>query len=114
MSTLAGANPLDRLHAREEILQICFWYQGEGFGERFTPEAVIPFLNTDRAVVTDIFAILVAEGAFEQSGGTFGFAAEGKRAAGRLFVETFTDFQTGTHGECTAGCCDGDEVCEHE
>ena len=50
----------------------------------------------------------------EQSFGTYAFTAPGKRGAGRLFVETFTEFQTGTHGECTAGCCEGDEVCDHE
>jgi hypothetical protein len=110
----AGNAALDRLKAREEVLQICYWYQGEGFGERLSPAAVMPFLNIDRAVVADIFEALAAEGEFERTDGGFVFSADGKRRAGRLFVETFTEFQTGTHGECTAGCCEGDEVCDHE
>ena len=115
MSQAADApSALDRLQAREEIMQICYWYQGEGFGDRFTPAAVLPFLTLDRALVAAIFQALVADGTMEQFFGTYAFTAPGKRGAGRLFVETFTEFQTGTHGECTAGCCDGDEVCDHE
>lgn len=112
--SLAADAALDRLQAREEIMQICYWYQGEGFGERFTPAAVMPFLTLDRALVNDIFASLVADGTMQQAFGSYSFTSTGKRGAGRLFVETFTEFQTGTHGECTAGCCEGDEVCDHE
>ncbi|WP_270933184.1 hypothetical protein [Falsiroseomonas oryzae] len=112
--TAEAPSALDRLQAREEIMQICYWYQGEGFGERFSPAAVMPFLNLDRALVADIFEALAADGTMEKSFGTYAFTAGGKRGAGRLFVETFTEFQTGTHGECTAGCCEGDEVCDHD
>lgn len=110
----ARGDALDRLQAREEVLQICYWYQGEGFGDRFTPAAVMPFVNIERNVVAEIFDTLAAEGQFERAGNGFAFSGDGKRKAGRLFVETFTEFQTGTHGECTAGCCEGDEVCDHE
>jgi hypothetical protein len=113
--TAEAHSPLDRLQAREEIMQICYWYQGEGLGERFTLAAVMPFLPLDRALVAEIFEALVADGTMEQSSGTYAFTAGGKRGAGRLFVETFTEFQTGTHGECTAGCCESDEeACDHD
>ena len=113
-SAAAGGNALDRLQVREEILQICYWYQGEGLGEELSPAAVMPFLTIERGLVTDIFETLVSDGALVKSGRGFGFSDDGKRKAGRLFVETFTEFQTGSHGECTAGCCDGDEVCDHD
>jgi hypothetical protein len=109
-----SGSALDRLQAREEILQICFWYQGEGLGEHFSPASVLPFVAMDRGVVAQIFETLVDEGALQRQGNGFAFSPEGKRKAGRLFVETFTEFQIGTHGECTAGCCDGDEVCDHD
>ena len=38
-------NSLDELIYKEEILEICFWYQGEGFGNEFTAQALSPFLN---------------------------------------------------------------------
>ena len=37
----------------------------------------------------------------------------GKRKAGRMFTETFVEFQQPGHGECQDGCCDGDEPCVH-
>ena len=47
MSDVKQIDVLDRMIIREDVLQICYWYQGEG------------------------------------------------------------------HGECNAGCCDGDEVCDN-
>jgi hypothetical protein len=34
---------------------------------------------------------------------------EGKKKAGRLFADDFADYQNAGHGECAAGCCDGDD-----
>lgn len=102
---------LDRLMEREEVLQICYWFQGEGFGERFTPEAVLPFLQSDPARVAEVMASLVETGEIEAQGTACVFTEAGRRKAGRMFVETFTEFQQASHGECNAGCCDGEEVC---
>ena len=35
--------------------------------------------------------------------------ATGKKKAGQLFAESFSDFQKASHGECDTGCCDGDD-----
>lgn len=110
--TDAGALALERLKEREDVLEICYWYQGEGLGDVFTPRSVMPFLTGDAEVIADTFERLVAEGAFERRESGYVFTADGKRRSARLFVETFTDFQQGGHGECRAGCCDGDEPCQ--
>lgn len=110
----AGSGALEALILREEVLQICFWYQGEGFGDRFTAAAVMPFLQSDPEAVAATLAELAAEGELSVDGAAYRFTEEGRRKAGRMFAETFTDFQMGTHGECNAGCCDGDEVCDHD
>lgn len=110
---MSATEALERLRAREEVLQICYWYQGEGFGDRFTPATVQPFLPMDRTALAEILAALAGEGALAQDGDGYRFTAEGKRRAGRLFVDAFAEFQTGTHGECTAGCCDEDGACDH-
>ncbi len=104
---------LDRLIEREEVLQICYWYQGEGFGERFTPQAVMSFLQSDPQLVMESFDALVAAGDLRGDGGQYAFTAAGKRKAGRMFTETFTEFQQPGHGECTAGCCDEEEGADH-
>lgn len=107
----ADSGALDRLIEREEVLQICYWYQGEGFGDSFTPQAVVQFLQCDVAAVEVAFALLVQEGELRDEGKAFVFSEKGRRKAGKMFFETFTEFQQGGHGECHAGCCDGDEPC---
>jgi hypothetical protein len=102
---------LDRLIEQEDVLQICYWYQGEGFGDRFTPAAVTPFLKGD-SDVADTFHRLTEAGDLQRDGAEWVFTAEGRRKAGRMFFETFTEFQQASHGECNAGCCDGEEVCD--
>ena len=106
-----GERALARMKEREEILQICYWYQGEGFGDVFTPQAVMPFLTSDADLVAETFDRLVEEGALVRRERGYAFEAGGKRTAARMFVETFTEFQQPGHGECQDGCCDGDEPC---
>ncbi len=108
----SGADALERLMAREEILQIGYWYQGEGLGTVLTPQAVLPFLQADSKRLADTFEALVESGDLSRCDNGYDFTADGKRKAARMFTETFTDFQQPGHGECVDGCCDGDEPCE--
>lgn len=114
MSDVNGTGALNRMIIREDILQICYWYQGEGFGDRFTPQSLMPFLQNELGIVTEVMAELAEDGTLTLEDGQYRFSTGGKRKAGALFYESFTEFQQGTHGECNAGCCDGDEVCDHE
>lgn len=111
----SGRAALVRLREREEVLEICFWYQGEGLGSTFTPALVVPFLNSDPISVATAFEALVAEGslALAPEGDRYQLTSVGKRQAGRMFTETFVEFQQPGHGECQDGCCDGDEPCAH-
>ncbi len=108
----SGADALERLREREEILQIGYWYQGEGLGTVLTPQAVLPFLQADNSRLADTFEALVESGDLFRSDDGYDFTPIGKRKAARMFTETFTDFQQPGHGECVDGCCDGDEPCE--
>ena len=105
----SGADALERLREREEILQIGYWFQGEGLGTVMTPRAVLPFLQADNERLADTFEALVESGDLLRSSDGYDFTPEGKRKAARMFTETFTDFQQPGHGECVDGCCDGDE-----
>jgi hypothetical protein len=107
-----GADALERLKEREEILQIGYWYQGEGLGTVLTPQAVLPFLQAQSKRLADTFEALVESGDLFHCGNGYDFTPAGKRKAARMFAETFTDFQQPGHGECVDGCCDGDEPCE--
>ncbi len=107
-----GADALERLKEREEILQIGYWYQGEGLGTTLTPQAVLPFLQADPSRLAKTFEALVESGDLRRFESGYDFTPNGKRKAARMFTETFTDFQQPGHGECVDGCCDGDEPCE--
>ena len=104
-----STSALSRMVNREEVLQICFWYQGEGFGEVFSSTQVEPFLNCDRPEIEAAFAELVNQGYLQVVSNGYQLTDQGKELAGKLFAENFSDFQKGGHGECDAGCCDGDD-----
>ena len=108
----SGADALERLMEREEILQIGYWYQGEGLGTTLTPQAVLPFLQAGASRLAETFEALVESGDLHRCDSGYDFTTDGKRKAARMFTETFTDFQQPGHGECVDGCCDGDEPCE--
>ncbi len=103
---------LSRLVNREEVLQICYWFQGEGFGDRYDVNALRPFLQCDQAAIDLALNELAQRGELEASedgSAAYRFTDKGRREAGRLFADSFADFQKQGHGECNAGCCDGDD-----
>ena len=106
------ANPDDalaRLVNRDEVLQICYWFQGEGFGDRYDAALLRPFLQCDVAAIEIALAELAEQGDLQDDAGRWRFTDKGQREAGRLFADGFADFQKQGHGECDAGCCDGDD-----
>lgn len=103
---------LDRLVDREEVLQICYWFQGEGLGEVYSPKLLGPFLNRPAEAIAYSLQQLVALGDLKPDAhveGAYRLSASGKKKAGKLFAESFSEFQKQGHGECDAGCCDGDD-----
>lgn len=104
-----GAQALERLVDREEVLQICYWYEGEGFGDTFTPDALETFLVCEHEAIEIALAELARAGWLEANAAGYKFTEKGRKEGGRLFVDGFADFQQSAHGECAAGCCDGDD-----
>jgi hypothetical protein len=111
MNPAPSSDALTRLVNREEVLQICYWYQGEGFGDLYDASVLRPFLNCDEAAITTALHELAERGELQAVQGASGyrFTDSGRREAGRLFADGFADFQKQGHGECDAGCCDGDD-----
>lgn len=108
--TPPAGDTLARLANRDEVLQICYWYHGEGFGARFDADVLRPFLPCEPAAVAVALQELAAQGDLvADAAGGYRFSEAGRRTAGRLFADSFADFQKQGHGECDAGCCDGDD-----
>jgi len=70
---------LTRLVEREEVLEICYWYKGEGLGEKLTPAAVLPFMTSDPRLVAEVFDLLVDDGDFAAENGAYDFTPAGKK-----------------------------------
>ena len=100
---------------REEVLQICFWYQGEGLGDVYAATNLETFLHTARSAIEAALDELVEEGHMRTTSGGFRLTETGRKRGGRLFAESFAELQQAAHGECRAGadCCDGEDH-DHE
>ncbi|PZR51382.1 MAG: hypothetical protein DI537_56875 [Stutzerimonas stutzeri] len=103
---------LDRLVNREEVLEICYWYQGEGMGEVYSAQVLEPFLACPTEVIDSALRELAEQGLLELVAAPvrgYRLSIAGSKQAGRLFAESFADFQHPGHGECEAGCCEEDD-----
>jgi len=110
--TTTSDKALDRLVNREEVLQICFWLNGEGFGDVYSATTIAPFLNCEVEAIEKALEDLLVDGHLQQASGSqlgYKFSEKGKKQGGRLFADTFSEYTRQGHGECPAGCCDGDD-----
>lgn len=106
------ATALDQLVNRDEVLQICYWYEGEGFGKVFNAAALVTFLKCDTQAAEVALRELVMQGHMEaaaEPASGYRFTAKGRQTGGRLFADGFEDYQKAGHGECAAGCCEEDD-----
>ena len=107
-----NSGALNRLVNREEVLEICYWYQGEGMGNVYSAQVLAPFLTCPTDVIESALQELAEQGLLDPvatPASGYRLSAAGTKAAGRLFAESFADFQRPGHGECEAGCCEEDD-----
>lgn len=107
---------MERLHApksealralfwRDEILQVMFWIQGEGFGDEVGPALLERFLGVDASVGVRYLERLVEEGLLMRAAaGTYSLTDEGRRHGGRVFADEFAELTKPGHGECGPDC----------
>lgn len=117
MNPAPALDPMARLARREEVLEICYWFKGEGFGEQFSVRSLKPFLPCRETEIADALVDLVGQGHLVHAGATeYRLTDSGMRLAARLFADSFTELQQSAHGECHEGCCDGDDHsrCSHD
>ena len=107
---------INELLNKEEVLEICYWYKGEGFGEIFTAKALSPFLNIEADQVDIILEDLCSSGNMKKySQDRYKLTSIGQKHGGKLFIDSFQELQQPGHYKCLDGCCDGDDhsKCSH-
>ncbi len=113
------ADPLDAIRWRDELLQILYWYRGEGLGEDVGPTDLVPFLSTDAALVHERLVQLIEEGyvvAADTGPGRYRLTDRGIAEGGRRFADEFAGLTGQAHGECNNPNCScqtlGPAACE--
>lgn len=108
----SGQRALDTLFWRDEILQVMYWLQGEGLGNKVRAQDLVVFLNSDVKTILFHLELAAAEGYLDRSATThsmaetteFALTETGKKEGGRRFRDEFTGMQKSGHGECSADC----------
>jgi hypothetical protein len=99
-----GAEALDALYWRAEILQALYWMQGEGLAAEVAPVALAEFLVADPATVAGRLERLAADGYLEATGPRYRLSALGLVEGGRSFRDEFADYLRPAHAACGPGC----------
>jgi len=103
-------SPLRALFWKDEILQILYWMDGEGFGNVVSSRQILALLSTNAENLMYHLKKLTAEGLLEMNGEPLsgseevGLSTIGKKEAGRRFAEAFQGLQKAGHGECGPDC----------
>lgn len=116
MSNPEKGDPLNDLFWRDEILQIMYWFQGEGLGEEVSVADLIRFLASDAPPLEPHLIEMSAEGWLTPApGGRYRLSGMGLREGARRFADAFENLTKPAHGECSADCdCQGDPAkCKH-
>ncbi len=99
------SDALRALYWRDEILQLMFWIQGEGLGDRIDPGLLERFLGVDAQVGIRYLDRLVTEELLScDAEGLYQLTEDGHRHGARVFADEFADLTQPGHGECGADC----------
>ncbi len=113
------ADPLDAIRWRDELLQVLYWFRGEGLGESVAPQDLTTFLGADVEVVRRRLECLVEDGyavAVDGPPARYRLTEWGAKEGGRRFADEFAGLTGQAHGECSNPNCScqtlGPEACE--
>lgn len=94
---------------RDEMLELLFWFEGEGLGSSATLPAMTRFLVRDEAVVRETLSDLLDRGLVVEAAGDppeYLLTEIGRSEAGRRFADEFSELLSQGHGECNDPTCD--------
>jgi hypothetical protein len=96
--------------AREdELLELLYWFEGEGFGGVATLDGIIRFTNLTEPLVRRTLDRLMARGDVALDAhvaAEYRLTDTGRREAARRFAAEFAPMLSQGHGECSDPNCD--------
>ena len=99
-------DPASEMARRDEVLEMLYWTEGEGFGGTATLEAIARFLTHNRDDVFRTLTDLVTRGDVTHESGEYRLTEIGRKEAARRFAEEFAPMLSQGHGECNDPNCD--------
>jgi DNA-binding IclR family transcriptional regulator len=93
---------------RDELLELLYWLEGEGFGGVATLSQITRFLAYEESEVEATLEFLVRRGdvRFEPDTAEYRLTETGRGEAARRFAEEFAPLLSQGHGECNDPNCD--------
>lgn len=93
---------------RDEVLEVLYWIEGEGFTGSATLSGLVRFLSYPEGEVARTLDVLVQRGdvRFNDDAGEFRLTTDGRREAARRFAAEFAPLLSQGHGECNDPECD--------
>jgi hypothetical protein len=100
--------PDDPIGRRDEMLELLYWIEGEGFAGAAGLSAIVRFLAQPEDAVRATLSDLIGRGDVVQDAGTgeYRLTEQGRREGARRFAEEFAPMLAQGHGECNDPGCD--------
>ena len=105
----AGQNdPGGEIARRDEVLELLYWIEGEGFTGSATIDGMTRFLAAPEEAVRATLDVLVRRGdvSRDEASGEYRLTETGRREAAWRFAAEFAPMLAQGHGECNDPGCD--------
>ena len=98
----------DDISRRDQLLELLYWIEGEGFAGAAELDALARFLGQPAAEVAVTLADLAQRGevSFDETSGEYRLTEAGRREGARRFADEFAPLLAQGHGECNDPTCD--------
>lgn len=102
------SDPTDTIARRDEVLELLYWLEGEGFAGSASLAGLTRFLVLPEAETETTLGALVARGDVVQDevSGQYALTELGRREAARRFRDDFAPLLAQGHGECNDPDCE--------
>ncbi len=96
------------IERQDEVLELLYWLEGEGFAGAATLESITRFLADPDHRVDDTLRQLMNRGdvVLHEASAEYKLTVTGRREAGRRFAEEFSSMLSQGHAECNDPECD--------